>query len=529
MVSMQVGLAIALFISASATADYPASFLLKGRPDPSHTVSAYVSADAGGALETKDRDGTVFRLRIPPNALIFDTSVSLTPIEASGLPGESAHIGVDISPAGTQLLNFATLEILPASGGHKHAYWLETTGDALSLQARPGFPTLAGRAMLLSHFSGGTMVSGGAQVSNALQNGAFDGTLSWFEWQRNVIRQELELGRIDKTTYDTKANIIEERSKAINEQAFQNVMAEAKVETAVAIERAKAHAKDGDLKNVDAFLDDVNVAMNNMRKNEIFGYKSKGWEELVDLVDKYFQALYANCENTPLGATRFYRLERMRLLLGAPDIEIDVDRCLNGAKFYRISADYTFKYKKTPVQSRYLDNIKKHFDLSVRVAYRAPEPTIEAAVVGFSDQMSTYENHFESPTYFGEGCQGTQTPVGRYEVFDYQLKSDVQAFYNPGVQFPPGVPVPPGFPVTPPSGSVQILSHGETHALGWNFTTEGPSCAMSNIAPRDADTALSFVFDPTKIEKKGAKLIESHQSEDESTLSGWIYTIERVN
>lgn len=69
----------------------------------------------GGTLTTTGADGTVYSLTIPPNALLVETAITMTPIvSVSGgdLPNGSV-LGVDLQPSGLRLYRFADLSITP--------------------------------------------------------------------------------------------------------------------------------------------------------------------------------------------------------------------------------------------------------------------------------------------------------------------------------------------------------------------------------------------------------------------------------
>src|SRR5439155_239711 len=60
-------------------------------------------------------DGTVYTLTIPPNALLVETAISMTPIvsiSGGNLPSDSV-LGVDLQPSGLRLYEFADLSIVP--------------------------------------------------------------------------------------------------------------------------------------------------------------------------------------------------------------------------------------------------------------------------------------------------------------------------------------------------------------------------------------------------------------------------------
>ena len=83
-------------------------------PDASSAVETVVPVD-GGTLTATGADGTVYQLAIPPNALEFDTRITLTPLTAvNGLPfGGGQTFAVQIAPEGLFLDETAVLTITP--------------------------------------------------------------------------------------------------------------------------------------------------------------------------------------------------------------------------------------------------------------------------------------------------------------------------------------------------------------------------------------------------------------------------------
>ncbi len=83
--------------------------------DTERTVEALIPIE-GGTLSATGADGTVYNLEIPADALLNETTISLTPASSiSGLPfGSEQTYSVQLSPEGLYLYNFATLTITPA-------------------------------------------------------------------------------------------------------------------------------------------------------------------------------------------------------------------------------------------------------------------------------------------------------------------------------------------------------------------------------------------------------------------------------
>ena len=71
---------------------------------------------AGGSLSVQGEDGTNYKLEIPSDALLVDTTIRMTPVSSlSGLPfGSADSLAVQLEPEGLFLNNYATLTITPA-------------------------------------------------------------------------------------------------------------------------------------------------------------------------------------------------------------------------------------------------------------------------------------------------------------------------------------------------------------------------------------------------------------------------------
>lgn len=85
--------------------------------DADPVASATLGA-AGGTLQARGADGARYRLMLPAGALVFDTTITMTPIldvPRLGAPAGSVR-DVDLAPYALQLLHLATLVITDASG-----------------------------------------------------------------------------------------------------------------------------------------------------------------------------------------------------------------------------------------------------------------------------------------------------------------------------------------------------------------------------------------------------------------------------
>ncbi len=123
--------------------------------DNSHAVSQVIPI-TGGSLTTTGADGTTYTLDIPDDALIYETEITMTPAEFSGLPaGLEPGPGVQLESEGLSLFNFATLTIIPAREipiDQQVFFGYAADGQDLSL-ALPDIDSSEIKIQLL-HFSG---------------------------------------------------------------------------------------------------------------------------------------------------------------------------------------------------------------------------------------------------------------------------------------------------------------------------------------------------------------------------------------
>jgi hypothetical protein len=113
-------------------------------------------AVGGGALTTTAADGTVYALTVPPGALLFDTTITMTPIVAiAGSDRSGTTLGVDLQPSGLRLYEFAELRITPPQlGPDADVAGFSYEGDGEDLHRYPAVRD-GGRIVLhVIHFSG---------------------------------------------------------------------------------------------------------------------------------------------------------------------------------------------------------------------------------------------------------------------------------------------------------------------------------------------------------------------------------------
>jgi len=111
----------------------------------------------GGTLTATGADGTVYTLTIPPNALLVETAITMTPIVSisGGDPSGGSVLGVDLQPSGLRLYQFADLSITPPQlSPNAHIAGFSYEGDGDDLHHYPA--AIDGGRILLHviHFSG---------------------------------------------------------------------------------------------------------------------------------------------------------------------------------------------------------------------------------------------------------------------------------------------------------------------------------------------------------------------------------------
>lgn len=92
---------------------FPTSVKLEAVLDHDNSATLLISPETGGIIETFGWDGTKYSLLIPPNALLTEKEITLTPIiDIIGLPyGLLSTAAVQIEPDGLFLMSPATLTI----------------------------------------------------------------------------------------------------------------------------------------------------------------------------------------------------------------------------------------------------------------------------------------------------------------------------------------------------------------------------------------------------------------------------------
>ena len=254
-------LATCFLLAANAGVPHGTAFRMKATLDTSTAVSVKVVASSGATLTATGRDGTVYRLTIPPKALPLDTVITLTPlISPVGVPGQTSHYGVDITPAGTQLLELAKLEIEPKSPlPRKGVYWLEHTGAATGLHGTFAFPLDGARAMALAHFSGGSVVRAPLEFDDSVDAtphtrspwmfSASD-SLAQLRADRNRIEQQYQQDGLDRRTRDDNIAAIDRLLRQQSTEAIVDQLSKAQANEAAREGETNAMAAQGRLEDL---------------------------------------------------------------------------------------------------------------------------------------------------------------------------------------------------------------------------------------------------------------------------------------
>jgi hypothetical protein len=129
--------------------------------DPSRAASARILT-TGGSVQATGADGTVYTLTIPADALLFDTTITMTPLTGvAGLDSPDGQpLGVQLEPDGLRFLNFATLTFSPPEGARRQAFAFSYHGNGAELHRVPLTPDPNILEVKLLHFSGNVLVPG---------------------------------------------------------------------------------------------------------------------------------------------------------------------------------------------------------------------------------------------------------------------------------------------------------------------------------------------------------------------------------
>jgi hypothetical protein len=128
-------------------------------PDTVDAAGEIISAVNGGTVTATGGDGTAYTLEIPPCALVFDTTITLTPVERfdghAFVTQPSNTLGVSMEPDGLELFVPATLRVRPVEPVPDARFAaVDFLGDGREIAA-VGYQLDGNELMFrVSHFSG---------------------------------------------------------------------------------------------------------------------------------------------------------------------------------------------------------------------------------------------------------------------------------------------------------------------------------------------------------------------------------------
>ena len=159
--------------------------------DNAHATTVTVTPGAGGTLSTTSADGTQYRLDVTKGAVLSPLQVTMTPLSSIGGLGMRGGLvgGVQMSPDGLQLLEPATLTIVPRAGAptaNLTPFVHEGNGSNLGLvPPHPG----SGVSFEPTHFSGGGVGSATNADRSAQDGHAPAGTAEQFRQEAQRLSQ----------------------------------------------------------------------------------------------------------------------------------------------------------------------------------------------------------------------------------------------------------------------------------------------------------------------------------------------------
>ncbi len=224
---------------------------LQPQLDTANAVTKLVTYAAGATLTTTGADGSRYTLTLPPKSVLFDMTVTMTPITALGGLAASGGLraGVQLEPDGMWLGVPATLDIVaaspvPASQEISFSYG----GDGQRAYAYPLGVNASRTRFTILHFSGWTLASGTAAERTAFFQSKVDSVASQLNQKvAPITAAERERQEQSGTSDDTgSAEYIEELHGAL-ETAYETLVKPA-------MDTAEALADSGDIDAVEPGL-----------------------------------------------------------------------------------------------------------------------------------------------------------------------------------------------------------------------------------------------------------------------------------
>jgi len=330
--------AAASTIPGSATSSRAAKpFALTYARDDTRAVSKRIEAEDGGTLEVTNAAGDLIRLQIPRDTLLYDETLTLTPLEGiGGIDGATRLVGVAMEPSGVKFTSPAVLVVTPKDALAGDTWWFESLPGSDGRPVRPALPLEGQSGMHVWHFSTGAVATGGPGLSDAVRSRAIGEiplservSSEFLEWRRNQAEQDYQAGRIDKLKRDTDLGIIQdleeqlaaESIKTKTDEIYQS-LADAAATSAKEIRKVREVAARGDPKDVDALSEVMLKALGVERQRQLLGLDDgEAMRAVMDLMGTYAEAVARNCgKRRDMGvetAVFLMSFERQLQLLGS--------------------------------------------------------------------------------------------------------------------------------------------------------------------------------------------------------------------
>lgn len=163
------------------------------------------------------------------------------------------------------------------------------------------------------------------------------------------------------------------------------------------------------------------------------------------------------------------------------------------------------------------------FGLEIKII---PNGTSIGTLTTFIDQDAKYDLKYESNISTGEGCSGTQAPVGKKDSFSYINESaNVKVAYIPEISWPPGIPKPPGFPEQKEEAKITVMLEGTRQNLGWTYTTDYAQCQVTDLKSEVRKApGIGISFSSLDFQDGNKEFYIDNRDEDGF---GWVYKITR--
>jgi len=343
--AIALGLGLGDRSSAESQLTDPAPVFLSSRLDAAHATNVAVVAASGGAVEATGGDGTLYRLLIPPDALYFDETITLTPlVDASGVIVSQKIMAVDMRPAGLMFFKPLTLTVVPpqdAPSGTPVTLQMSAGEDASAPEsASAGFPLPSRYDVAIFHFSGAGIVIGDAQSVEALTTPSPPpvrdpasvgpmpqaGDTEFFSKLRNHAREQIT--RLDEAMHTGSMSAERAHDHIADWRRVIDEISEAN--TAKALDLAKA----GQIADMDALRQIMMDDMIDARQAQLLGDESGTTlqSRAIDTLVEFAKAYGKKCFEQPLNETAILGMERQLQLLGISndaDNSISVVGCLD--------------------------------------------------------------------------------------------------------------------------------------------------------------------------------------------------------